>query len=604
MSRGPLPIGSRGEKGKAGSRPTRRRRAIEWWRETHWYFLAALAAVSFVLGIVGFLRWFAMHDTPGGFLDAAYRSIQLFTFESGSVGPPLPFALALARFLAIATTLYGASAAVVAVFGERISRFALRTAKGHAVVCGLGDRGVYIVERLLDRKMKVVVIERDEHAPQLDRVRGAGAVIIMDDASEPSVLLKARAHRARYVIAACAEDGDNAEIAVRLAALVRTRPPSTPVTVIAHIYDSELCDLLREQTLFDDESDETRLVFFNVPESGARAMLEAVPPSAPDGTPAEHVVVVGLGKLGRSLVVQMARTWWAPRADPGHRPRLTLIDREADTKVELLRIRYPRLDEVCRLDVRQMKKNAPEFERGSFLYEGDDLAVDAVYICPDDDVHSLAMALAVLHHTRYGRVPIAVRMSQQAGFAALIGAEGAGGSGFSDLRAVGVLDATCDIEVLLGGRREAIARAVHRSYVLHERSAGRTQDDNPSMVPWDELPETLRESNRCQADDIEAKLAAVGMRIVPLDDRSSEPARFSHDELEMLARREHDRWMRERESQGWTFGLDRDTPNKKSPYLVPWEDLDEDTREKDRQAVRGIPEFLGGAGFTTSRGPR
>jgi hypothetical protein len=124
------------------------------------------------------------------------------------------------------------------------------------------------------------------------------------------------------------------------------------------------------------------------------------------------------------------------------------------------------------------------------------------------------------------------------------------------------------------------------------------------MVTWDDLPETLRESNRCQADDIEAKMEAVGMRIVPLDERSSQPAKLTDDEIETLAEREHLRWMRERELQGWTYGPEKDVATKTSPDLVPWEDLDEEARDKDRQAVRDIPEFLARAGFMTIRDAR
>jgi hypothetical protein len=441
------------------SKRRRRRRISGWWHEPHWYVLVALAAVSFVLGTVGFQQWFALHDNPGTFFDAVYSSIGLFTMNSGYVDQPIPLSLGIGRYLAFFTFVYGASAAVLAVFGERISRFGLRTAKDHAVVCGLGERGLYIAERLLERDMRVAVVERDEHAPLLDRAREAGAVAVIGDASDPAVLRNVRAHRARYVVAACAEDGENAEIAARLASLVKTEDRIGPVTAIAHVYDSELCSLLREGAATDGGSGGFRLVFFNVPESGARAMLDTVPPTALDRTRSPHIVVVGLGKLGRSLVLQVARTWAALEPMASCRPRITVIDQAAAMKVELLRIRYPALDQVCELDARQMEKSAPEFERGDFLYERGRIAVDAVYMCPDDDVHALVMALTVLRHTRGSGVPIAVRMNQRSGFAALIDAE-AVASNFSDLRAVGILDATCDVEVLLGEEQESTGQAV------------------------------------------------------------------------------------------------------------------------------------------------
>ncbi len=65
---------------------------------------------------------------------------------------------------------------------------------------------------------------------------------------------------------------------------------------------------------------------------------------------------------------------------------------------------------------------------------------------------------------------------------------------------------------------------------------------NPAMVPWDELPEHLRESNRDQAGHIGVKLRAMGCR-AGAPDRLDEPLfTFSADEVERLAWLEHDRW--------------------------------------------------------------
>src|SRR5207248_2665129 len=69
---------------------------------------------------------------------------------------------------------------------------------------------------------------------------------------------------------------------------------------------------------------------------------------------------------------------------------------------------------------------------------------------------------------------------------------------------------TCTPELLLGGTNEALARMIHEEYVRQQQKLGQTTETNPSMVPWDELPEGLKESNRRQADDIGRKLREVG----------------------------------------------------------------------------------------------
>jgi hypothetical protein len=62
--------------------------------------------------------------------------------------------------------------------------------------------------------------------------------------------------------------------------------------------------------------------------------------------------------------------------------------------------------------------------------------------------------------------------------------------------------------------------------------------------------------------------------------------------VEMLAAMEHARWNAERFLAGWTYGEERDTAGRRSPYLVPWDALPEQIKEYDREAVRNIPALL------------
>lgn len=570
------------------------------WRSAQWYIVATGAAASFVLGVAGFTRHFELVGEQRSLLDAVYLSLQLFTLESGAVTPPVPLALGIARFLAPAATVLGAAAAAVALLGERLSRFRLRFARGHVVVCGLGDRGQRIAEEFIGAGYRVAVIEQDERDPHVEQAREVGVVVLIGDASDDLALGQARAHRARYVVAVCAEDGTNAAIAVRLAALRAEKPQPQPTTAIVHVRDTELCEMLAQSASLSCGVGNMRLEFFNVPRAGAAAMLAAVPPVSRDPDRSPRIAIVGLGRLGRSLALQVARAWWFERdAYPG-RPEMTLVDADARGATELLRARAPRFDETCALRILDLPTESPAFERGGFLLDGGGrIAVDAVYVCLDEDPRSLAAALSVRRLTGAARVPIAVRMSSDAGLASL--AVAAVGD-FSDLRAVGVLDVTCSLEALLGGLNESVARAVHADYVRREREAGRTVAENPSLVAWEALPETLKESNRRQADDIRQKMRSARMRIVPLDDWAEEPDTFTLAEVERLAIAEHDRWVRERLDQGWRYALgEKDTDRRTSPYLVPWGDLTDDIRELDRGAIRAIPALLAGAGLTMRR---
>jgi RyR domain-containing protein len=68
-------------------------------------------------------------------------------------------------------------------------------------------------------------------------------------------------------------------------------------------------------------------------------------------------------------------------------------------------------------------------------------------------------------------------------------------------------------------------------------------------------------------------------------------------QLEDLARREHERWMTSRRRDGWTYANRRDNARKQHPLLIPWEELSEPEKEKDRDTIRNLPRLVERAGL-------
>ena len=60
---------------------------------------------------------------------------------------------------------------------------------------------------------------------------------------------------------------------------------------------------------------------------------------------------------------------------------------------------------------------------------------------------------------------------------------------------------------------EPVARAIHDRYLARRAEDG--QDEADSAIPWEELDDKLRDSNRAQAADITTKLASIGCHVVP-----------------------------------------------------------------------------------------
>ncbi|HSQ79082.1 MAG TPA: RyR domain-containing protein [Candidatus Bathyarchaeia archaeon] len=152
-------------------------------------------------------------------------------------------------------------------------------------------------------------------------------------------------------------------------------------------------------------------------------------------------------------------------------------------------------------------------------------------------------------------------------------------------------------DVLLGSARETLAQAIHEHF--RKDQAGKRAADDPAMADWAALDEGLKESNRRQADHIPAKLRAVGCDFAPAAGKAG-PVKFAADEIETMAKLEHERWVGEKLLAGFRPGA-RDHAARTSPYLVPWDELDKKTKDIDRQAVLEIPKLLASAGFEIYR---
>jgi hypothetical protein len=582
-------------------------------RRFGWLLLGVLWVAAVVLGYLGF-RAAPVAGTGRSFWDTLYLSFQLFPLQSGAIAPPIPWELEVARFLAPAVLAATAVGAVLAALREELQSLTVRRLRDHVVVCGLGERGL-LLAKAFSRDHAVVAIEDDEEAHGIGEAREEGVIVMFGDATDSTVLRKARAYRARYLVAVGGDDGTNAEIAVDARELVGDG--DAELTAFVHVVDPKLCALLRERQTHATSPGSYRLRFFNVYEAGARAWLHEHPPFARDGEPRDgppRLVVVGVGQMGTSLVLGAARSWLtrhpetALHPESASLPRITLVDRAAVEKRELLLVRTPGLREFCDLVACRMDVTSPEFEQAGFLFDSAGrCTAESIYVCLDDESLGLAAALTLLHRIgqREPPVPVVVRMRRETGLAALLGGRARGSEGLDSLQAFALLDRTCTPELLLGRtREELVSRAIHEDYCRQQVAGGATRETNAVLVGWDELPEGLRESNRRQADHIAVKLDAVGCEIAPSADGTAPPFEFPPAEIELLAELEHDRWTAERLFEGWTFAPGKkDVERKTSPYLVPWAELSEEIRELDRDTVRGLPAFLAEAGFRVVRTP-
>jgi hypothetical protein len=383
---------------------------------------------------------------------------------------------------------------------------------------------------------------------------------------------------------------------------------------VAHLFNPELFRLVRERWFVTQRDETFELDFFNVFDHGARAMLDQHP-AFDAGTPASqppHVLIVGLGSLGESLLVHLARRWWYLQGGNGRPLPVSVVDLAAQRKTGFLGSRYPALAETCAFTALDLEFPWADEKAKRFLTGGNGVpSVSSAYVCFDDDSLSLSAALSLHEHLHGGSAQVVVRMQEEAGLATSLAHEGFAGSEFESLHGFGLLDRTWTLDSVLAGVTENLARALHENYMDNRKKGilaasqdgeeveGTTKD---FLVSWDALPEDIRRSNRQQARAIRRELASIGCRLEPQRDWREQPLQLSSSEIDRLAGIEHDRWVAERKAEGWRLGSEKSPEQKMHPWLEAWDQLEDPKAKTQARADMSTLSFaLAKVGFAVRR---
>ncbi len=115
---------------------------------------------------------------------------------------------------------------------------------------------------------------------------------------------------------------------------------------------------------------------------------------------------------------------------------------------------------------------------------------------------------------------------------------------------------------------------------------------------FNELPDSIRSSNIDNAYHIPTKLLSIGYGVQECKNDEIAPLLYlSESDVETMALVEHVRWCWERRLTGFRYALIRNDNLKKHNCLIPYDELTEVEKEKDRILVRLIPSLLQDIGF-------
>jgi voltage-gated potassium channel Kch len=555
---------------------------------SRWPLILAFAVVTVVLSLMGYYGPGAKTPHPG-LIDWITSTMGIF--KLGIWIPSTPWPLEVARYTGAVFTFAALAKAWASVCREQIHRFRLSRWSGHVVVCGMGRKGFRLAQEFRRLGRRVVIADASPKGDDIPECRRAGILISVGDVMNESTLEMVRVEHARYVIAMCGDDHTNIEVAMEtLARYSKLRSPGR-LTCYVHLLNLPLRVLLQRNELLRERPPEFDLQLVNIFENTARALFAGHPFGDPASARGRrvHVVVVGLTSLGEAVITQVARV--AHYADL-RAAKVTVVDEKAEARGEDFLARQPGIGETCELRLCPMRLTDPRFARLEFLGEPADDEERTIVLCLDDDEENVRLALRLTEQTKAGRVTILARVGERRGLAKLLAAS-PGELACKRISFFGAIEDVCSWDILRNQHLDMIAKALHTHY---KAAHGRIPE-------WDGLTEDLRNSNRAAADHIEIKLRAIGCNQVGKAELADGAPKFEfmRDEIELLAQMEHRRWCADRWLSGWTLGDKKDFDRKLHPNLVPWEQLTEEDREKDREQVCSLPEVLDGAGLAILR---
>jgi hypothetical protein len=572
-----------------------------------WMIGLLLIALTVGFGTRGFLATKWPDGSPLSFTDALYSAISLLAIQTGAVPTAGVWPLELARWLGLLFWASALVAVVVRLFRDSVHALFVRAlASNHVIVAGLGQHGARLVEALRAKGRTVVLIEPNRNHPAVEQCRRMGAIVLFGEPDDSRMLRTANLPAASAVLALFGEERESvraATAAYRVLHSEAATPKKPPVRCVLRLTEPGLLDVVRRHKIKTDPNDRIQMEILNSHEIAATTMVREAKSNSQRGE-VQKAMVLGLGthhRLGEMVALRAAKDHLIAN-DGRVRDKLELhvFDKQASEWLESFLSRYPAIDHVCTITAHPCwarKVGAVGFERD----------YDAAFVCIPDEGHAAAQAVMLRREVLTQGQPIMVRvLHSRSGYGELIGDPSSGWG--ENIHAIGLEDSLFDPDTATQPELELRAQTIHHDYRARQKDR-----NEPANTPWVALHETFREANRQLAlryaehlafTDGSRKTRSYHWEFRPDGFKHANAPegllfRFSDDELEALAAREHHLWKEEREQAGWSWGPVKDAKKKTNPFLVEYSKMtDEGALEYNRDFIRNIPRILALADYT------
>ncbi|MFC7290370.1 RyR domain-containing protein [Hirschia litorea] len=561
-----------------------------WWR---WEFDAADAIYQ--LREVGSQNWQVFVETIQLSIKAIFAS-DIYVATSLA---QMPLSLQIARLAGAVAFILMVGRFFLFALGGRASRVFLWARCDHDIV--VGDHPLAFEYAKLQKRKVTLLCQTPNNENCFKPSK-----FIADD------LKRCGAKRARRIIVAHNLDVETWSQAQEIASLYPN------MEILAHFMDSWLLERVSKA------DPATKLKPFSLVAGVAREVMLAHPPyllARRKKHAVQHIIIIGFGELGQALVREFLIT--SVSSNP-LKMAVTIIDPQAKALAAEFHARHPGIKNAIDLSfvAGNLTLHSPTVE--SFIKQRcSEIPPCAVYIALSEDAQPLVTAVAMKDRAEreaWFDAPIFVNSRNGSGLRSVL--QGSGLYGIENYNEIQVKEHAkyvselklvpfgswrrgMDGTALLSPDYDTLARTFHETYLKTQ-----TNTANISAIEhnWDYLEEEYRVSNRRVAAHMRATLDSAGFNLETwLEEGTSDGQPHSCvdlprsiqvfdmddvEELERLARLQHERWMLDRLLNGWRLGRLRDNNMRLHNHLVDYGQLDDSVKEQDRAMVRQIANLV------------
>ncbi len=534
----------------------------EWFM---WWIVAFLALIALFLGTFGSIEYLSSQSKYAGFPDAFYRACQLFAFNFYDAGP-LPWKLEIARWIAPAATLGALFKSIASVVGGHGVQWKLARLTHHVILTG--TRSAMSGDDLGTRITVAAVLDTPRPPIRLSSCR-----ILVTAPDMESLASECGVDRAASVLI----DAKSIDEGLAWLHAIYSHCSSTGRTgldITVFLPEASMCSRLDVVTArFEPQ---LRMVYLTRADLQAskfcQALGKALSRNIEAITSEIELALIGSPTLCHAAAKRLAALLIA---EPARTIKLHILCRGEMTSSNRS-IDWTDLIDFAPQLRWKVSANAMDEEIANALR-----SAQSAGICCDTADETLT-ALDLSKRFGIGTPPPTV---------VLISGDWLARNIHQSLAEDNVIPVVLALDDELAAAAtspslDAMAQAIHQHYL--DSNPG----NSPAAVAWSELPVRYRQSSRLQAESLMFKLLALGNSIESASSDSSRLAKRIKDDIETLSEAEHLRWMTEKKLRGWIYGERRNDHLMHHPSLIPYADLPDEEKEKDRAMWLLQPQLL------------